>query len=229
MENLKIPKPYHAGIKKIHNLSVSEMSELLTILTAEQPVLGSKNLISSLKSKVKSLDAEAVEEIANTLLALHSFRSFLDKPVANFVQSIGDSDNFKELDIPEEDHNKVRERLVQLLSAQPLVIASKALNVMMAHEHVLDNARILTDIRPVYEDDLVSTVEGQPAAAVIVQMLSLRYQDAGELKEFFIALDTEDVRKLQQVLERANAKANSLKIMLKNSGVPYLEVEEESR
>lgn len=229
MGNLIIPEQYGGGIQKIHHLSESQMMELLQTLTSERPMIGRKKLIACLKSKLTNLDENTVEEIATTLLALHSFRSFLDKSVDDFVQDIADSENLSSLEIPEAEHEPLKKRLLQLLSVQMLAIASKALNVLTAHEHVLDNTRILTDIRPIYRDDSANIVEDEPAAAVIIHMLGLRYQDGGEVKEFFVALDTEDVRKMQAVLERANAKADTLKTMLKKAGVPYLEIETESR
>lgn len=229
MRNLKIPEQYGVGIKEIYRLSENQMTDFLHTLGSEQPALGSRNLISCLKSNLTSVDANVVEEIATTLLALHSLRSFLDRPIDDFVQDLANDDNLGELEIPEEEYEPLRQRLLRLLDAQMLAIASKALTVLTAHERVLDNTRILTDVRPIYRDDSSSVVGDKPAAAVIIHMLALRYQENGELKEFFVALDTEDVGKMQIVLERANSKADTLKTMLQNAQVPYLEIETESR
>lgn len=231
MEELQIPSQYQSGIRKIHELSAQQAEALLSVLTSEPPTLHGRNLVACVQSRVDEIESEVTAEITHTLLALHAFRSFLDVSVNEFVEDIGSADNFAVMEIPEADFESLRARLAEFLRAKPLSITSKAMNVLMAHEHVLHNARILTDVRAVFddEDDLSNSSSNSLAAAVIVHMLALRCRDNGDLKEYYIALDTEDVRDLQLTLERANSKAKILQNTLKEAGIPYLEIESESK
>ena len=53
-------------------------------------------------------------------------------------------------------------------------------------------------------------------------MLKLAYHEAAESKEFYVALDTEDVRLLRDLLDRAIAKEAKLKATLSQSKFPYI-------
>jgi len=86
----------------------------------------------------------------------------------------------------------------------------------------LREVRILTDVRPVFEP---SAPEAAPAGAVIVHTLKISYRGDNSAKDFFVALDSEDVRQLTEQLERARSKAESLKSVLKAAEVPYIDAE----
>jgi len=93
---------------------------------------------------------------------------------------------------------------------------------MLEHEHVWHSARVLTDLRPVFGAD----PKQAPAAAVIIHNLKIAHQAGREIREFFVALDNQDLRKLQEVLERAVKKEASLSSVAEKAGLPWLRVEE---
>ncbi|MCX6381767.1 MAG: hypothetical protein NT023_20210, partial [Armatimonadetes bacterium] len=111
--------------------------------------------------------------------------------------------------------------LKQILSVEQIDIIAKATSVLLDHERVYSNARVLTDIRPVFSSDVAI----MPTAVLIVHMLKIGYHENGEHKEFYVALDTEDVRKLQETLERATTKDKSLKDLLGQTNLSYLATE----
>jgi hypothetical protein len=114
--------------------------------------------------------------------------------------------------------------LLQLLHINgPLYIMSKAAGVMTDHEHVYCDARILTDIRPVFLE-----VADAPTTAVVIHTLKLVYHEGNEnagRKEFRIALDINDLRNLSDLLKRAITKSETLKTS-SSKAFTYLDVEE---
>jgi len=80
------------------------------------------------------------------------------------------------------------------------------------------DAKILSDIRPVFGDDLS---EG-PISAVITHTLKLAYHEGGEHKEFFIVMDQQDLITLFEVIDRAHEKEQALTGLLQKSGIPRL-------
>jgi hypothetical protein len=92
------------------------------------------------------------------------------------------------------------------------------------NEHPLQDVRIVTDVRPVFEPD---TVETAPRGAIILHQLKLTYWAHGSTntENFFITLDANDVRNLLEQLERASSKAASLKAVLESAQVPYVDSE----
>jgi hypothetical protein len=52
--------------------------------------------------------------------------------------------------------------------------------------------------------------------------LKLAYHEDGEHRQFFVVLDGEDISRLKVVLDRAQAKARTIKKSLEASGLRYL-------
>jgi hypothetical protein len=70
------------------------------------------------------------------------------------------------------------------------------------YANILDNAKILTDIRPIY-DESASGIEG----AVVTQTLRIRFVSLNGNHDCSIAMDESDVFALAQQCERALQKA----------------------
>jgi hypothetical protein len=121
-----------------------------------------------------------------------------------------------------------RDLLVELLEkSTALRITSKASEVIAENERRLcpDHSRVISDVRPVFSDEIGE----QPDAAVVVHTLKIAYHqsDSEDVKEFFVSLDSQDLEKLQDLIDRAREKEESLKSMVKKSGVPYLDTDTE--
>ena len=78
----------------------------------------------------------------------------------------------------------LRDRLTRLLDIEALNIAAKATLLHLEHEHRFCTARILTDARPVYGDD----VETPPSTMVIGHTLKISYHEADDVRDIYIAL-----------------------------------------
>jgi hypothetical protein len=96
-------------------------------------------------------------------------------------------------------------------------MATKAYDLQTEGERTFCDARILTDLRPVFGKDIASG----PAGMVIIHRLKLGYHNSeGEHRTFYIALDAEDLVTLKKAIDRAELKARSLKSIVKD--VPFL-------
>jgi hypothetical protein len=56
--------------------------------------------------------------------------------------------------------------------------------------------------------------------------LQIGFHEGGtkEHKEFYVALDTDDIQALKEVINRAERKTIALQTIIKSSKLPYLEV-----
>ena len=78
------------------------------------------------------------------------------------------------------------------------------------HENSFCDAKILTDLRPVFG----ASAEVQPEGIVVTHTLKLEYHDdRGAHRKFYVALNQDDLETLRNVLERADKKANSLQAL----------------
>jgi hypothetical protein len=199
------------------------MESLIKALRDAPPALFVTDL-SSHVSKKTNIRPEQTSAIVSMLTGLYSARG--ERNIRSFVSELTQA--IKTLDKTgkpnEVNWQQFKKDLAQLLSFdRSLGVTSKALDVMTEHENVFQNARILTDIRPVFGKNITK----KPAAAVTIHTLQISYEQSGSLKEFYVAMDSRDVRILQAVLQRAIMKEISLKVLIHRSSVPYLEVKAE--
>jgi hypothetical protein len=118
----------------------------------------------------------------------------------------------------------IEKHLSNILSLdQSLGVTSKALDLMTEQHNLFLDANVLTDIRPVFGPNADDT----PLASTLFHTLKIHYHEDSSHKEIFIALDSIDLKKLQDVLQRAILKEVSLKKWLNRLETPFMAVETE--
>ena len=103
----------------------------------------------------------------------------------------------------------VSEFVDQLTDTHPLIVARKAERLGYAHQNVFAEARIVTDVRPVFDAGADKILE-----SFVTQSLLIDYLDGGESRQIEFALDAADVSQLRRLCERAERKALVLKAEL---------------
>jgi len=77
----------------------------------------------------------------------------------------------------------------------------------------------LTDLRPIFHFD----ISEKPSAATVVHMLKITHRDHyGKKYDSFFALDSNDLVSMKQVIERASVKEETLREVMKDTGVTVL-------
>ncbi|MBA7656344.1 hypothetical protein ES703_64268 [subsurface metagenome] len=104
-------------------------------------------------------------------------------------------------------------------------LINKALQLYSEYQNLFLDARILTDLRPIFKSNLK---EG-PAGGIIVHNLKVIYQSKHDSRsqEIFLALDSADLDTLIKVLERAKEKAENLYNCIDQNIFPCIEYKEE--
>jgi hypothetical protein len=100
----------------------------------------------------------------------------------------------------------------RLIQCPAVVLSTKARDLSEDFERVLSNTRILTDMRPIYDDvDIIVGVE-------ITQTLRIEYVSPSDNspKTISFVLDHKDIEKLRDDCARALTKAGSAKDMLRS-------------
>lgn len=218
---LRIPEEYRSGFAKIVGLKDDLFQELRTAIEEERPVLYYTEFSTRVARKTRRIRSSDVRDIIETLIALHGVGASLNLEIPELTQFVAEAlARDDELKLSDEKRGEVEKRLALLLGIDSLDATSKALDVLLEHEHTLHDVRIMTDVRPVFGKN----AEKPPIGTMIVHMLKLSYHDESEeVKEFYVALDAGDTRALSAELERADQKAESLKRMLSPTGVPYID------
>lgn len=222
MATLTIPKKHHAALARIRHLADNEVNDLTSALSQASATLDPERLTSLVSPKVIGVSAEDLPGIVELLCDLYTVREAGDTPIQKFtsdiVSAMQDSRN-EDLRVSEEEAPGLQGRLSRLLEIESLSLVSKASGLRNEHQRVFCDARLLTDLRPVFGPD----PSGRPIGAVITHTLKLEYHAASGHEECYVALDAGDVTNLIEVLTRGEAKAQSLTALLSELGIRELD------
>jgi hypothetical protein len=180
-----------------------------------------------LASELGKWDREKATVAIKAVVGLAAFRAQSGESPEKVVSDVlaaaksadPDDDKQDEEWLSEEGEAHLRDALVKLLSTKQLDVAAKAVGVLNDNQRSFIVARVLSDIRPVFQDDVVKG----PAAAVLVHSLKVEFLESGRPKEFFVTLDGQDLRSLLKIVQRALEKDHQLQKLLAKLNIPYLE------
>jgi hypothetical protein len=105
---------------------------------------------------------------------------------------------------------KFRKRVQEFLVIGGITRSAKTDLLRYEHERSVHSLRILTDVRPVFGNN----VEEPPEATVIIHTLKLAYHRGGRLEEAFFGMDESDLQNLKEAVARAELKAKSIRAAL---------------
>jgi len=222
MPTLAIPPPYRPGVKKLAALSKEAAKELEDALQSEQPVLEEGGLAGHVAANLATIKTEDTRAIVDALVALSSARDLLSLPASQIADGVATSND---LDLTPDEQARLRSVLPSLLDTPSVLVTGRALGVLTEQARIYREARIVTDIRPVFPNG----PEKGAVAAGIVHSLRIAYQEKGRFEEFFIALYPEDVASLRLILDRADNKVAALKELIDKTGLIYLELKNKEK
>jgi hypothetical protein len=110
-------------------------------------------------------------------------------------------------------------RLAELLAMESLnTTALKAKELQLESERTFCEARVITDIRPVFGESF-----DDPPTMMIVHNLKIGFHEPGH-KDIYVALDAADISALQKTLQRAEEKAKKLHSILESTGLRSIDL-----
>lgn len=222
MPPLKIPDRHRVGMQVFLALNDSSYTDLLGALKRAPSMSSSKELVAWVAPEVKTLQADEVKNLVNMLTSLYRVRVRSNVSVQQLAEDICDPLR-GDGGLPADQEAKFRDRLATVLSVEALsVVATKAQELRTEFERTFCDARLITDLRPVFGGN----VEDAPNAMIIVHTLKLGYHDtnSSEHKEMFVAMDNEDMAKLADQLVRAAKKEKTLKTRLEAAGIKFVDL-----
>ena len=213
MPPLTIPRRYRVGLAAVERLTDADATLVAQGLTATAPEVSFEKLAAPLSSELP-----ADVDLARLLEAVASLNTLLPEDGAgadSLAQDVSDSAN---LELPEDKRPAYAARLETLMRIPVLVIAARASQLLAEHDKVFHDARILTDVRPVFEHDPSTGVK----MAAVVATMKLEYHPGGKsaIESIFVSLDHGDLEHLRQVMDRALTKMDSLSQLMKETAVP---------
>jgi hypothetical protein len=220
MAYLRALEKHVGGVRKLLELTEDALQALVQALQKAPITLDPERPVYKAVARVENLSDEDAVGLATALLSLYAGRaahsedstdSFTDDVIQTIEQS-GES-------FEEGQRETVRRRLTTILDVEPIAVSAKASGLLFEHDRVYSQGKVFSDLRPIFG----SSAEDSPKAAIILHSLAIHYFQDGRHKEFFVVMDTGEVEALIKTLERAKAKAETLKAVLASANVPYIE------
>lgn len=219
---LAIPTRYLPPIQKLVALPDNSVDELIQAIASTDITAKSKEMAARVADHIHGIKREDLDEIVDLIYSLYHVREYSELSKNRFVSELveGVREHAKE-PIAESKVPHLVERFQRLLQIGTLESITKAITLQRDGERLFCDAKILSDIRPVFGED----VAARPKAAVITHTLKLSYHEEGDHKTFFIVLDEVDLDDLSSVIERAKTKGETLSGLIeKELSVPKLGV-----
>ena len=215
---MTIPPSEIGNMAKMVGYDSGGFDSLIKALQETRPSLSRRKYAADLLARLPGITEKQISPILNTLFTLYTIKRQTGLSGSDLAKQI------KESALASKEHSAnfsgkkaevLESRLKALLSCDnSLAVVVKALTVMREHQRVLCHARILTDIRPIFDDD-----PQQLSATMIVHNLQIGYKNsAGENhEEFYVAMDDDDLEMLGEYIERARQKSKTLKTALEKA------------
>lgn len=220
MAEFRVPQRVRSALIKLAEQSDEAIDELGALLESNPDMLTSRlaALEGSAKlTHVRTDDAFSIVEAVIPVLYFHA-----SNPSATFVRDIvralttGEKTDQK---LDKKAGEPFKRNLTRILSRSGIVLKTKAVSVATDAQRLFSNARILTDLRPVFGED----VSEQALGTVILHSLKIGFAENGRENEFFVTLDSKDLRNLQGHIARALSKEASLKTFVEGTHLKLID------
>lgn len=228
MKSFKIPQQYQFGITLIIKIDEPLFNRLLSAITEVHPFVDIDSLVLEISPKIEEVSINDLQEILKAIHSIYSLRIQGNlkntEIITGLINAVSSDDTFSQLSAEELAHFK--QRLTKILAIDGSIsISSQALILLQEYDSIFLNSRIITDVRPVFKAETKEEIAG----ALVVHTLKIAYQDASGSKEFYVALDSSDVKKLQEQLSQSLIEAKVIQAMLNKADVVYLDPNSSSK
>ena len=201
---LRIRENQAAQLAKISQIPPDILKSVLSELNASpSPVIAVSELREIIRRTLKDKDQST--PLSRQLIGLAIYARVYGETAGGTIASL--LEGLKNTDLSKDEVEQLNElgpTLESLLDHISVKASAKALQLGWDHKHVHSKARIVTDIRPVFDDG-----KDEILGAVIFHILRLEYHDGDQEDNISVAMDKDDVQALRDACDEALKKAES--------------------
>lgn len=223
--SLQIPEQLIPGIQKIVTAGDEAINAVISTLRELHPTLRAVQLAVEIATKTAEITREDALDIISTVAALiviseeegFSFEETINS-ISEFIDKNENFSNFSS-----DELIRFTKRLNDLLNnSSTLKKSYRASQLFYEYERIFFDAKIVTDIRPLFSSSPDAENSGI-SAVTVTHTLKIQYRDSGGLKEFYVGLDLVDLENLHDEIVDALEKNKAIKSMLKNAKITYID------
>jgi len=201
----KIPNKDQVALGVLGRLNDSDFETLSLALETLPARTNITELVAAIDQELTRLGVGAIG-LADALMTM---ALALSRTEDNILALHGISETIATSETGTEINPEILEsRLSRVLSIGSVKFSAKAAVIQVEHGQVFQNCRILTDVRPVFRDEIAEGLCG----LLIVHQLRIAIQDKnGNRSDFYVALDDRDLESVIQNVQRAKEKSAVLR------------------
>lgn len=225
-----IPKSGFKGIEALGQLGEQAVHRLGEVLGSQRPTLNLAQLARQLANSMGGADTTVLEiAIRDLLIPLNQLRCASEMAPADFLRQFGKA---VERDAPKDWDQSRREQWQRIADhLQPLLerdnlfsILAKATDLFFNRSATLLDLRILTDERPVFNENA-----DEARAVILTNTLVVEYVQGGQRQVAHLTMDLNDLRNLAAELERCRKKNTVLLKDASGRGIDVLTIGESEK
>lgn len=215
MAGLKVPGPYRRPLQEMALIALGG-ADVVEALRSLPDIPTPADVANALEAGLRDSLVEDAQGLAEALVSLASQQA--EWSSEELARMIGESDS---LELEPAARTALSDQLLGVLSLAPIARAGRGINVLSEQQNMLTRARIMSDVRPLFEEDATEL----PRGAVILHTLVLDFKDGRSDETLVVALDRTDLESLRDGVARALDKDDTLRRWLAAAGVNRFDVE----
>lgn len=197
-----VPRQHREALASLAVLDDSVIQRLLAEFNASEAT------DAALRSAFVSIAAGVDEAAFDALMTASVFRSSRGLSAADLASDL----------LEDSDHPGGEHALELLLSNDKVVRVAKVFDLLWANERIVSGTRVLTDVRPLFDD----SDDALPLGSTIVHTLQVSFFAEGGAQELHLTLDRDDLESLRDHATRALIKARRLRSSLAGTGLEVI-------
>jgi hypothetical protein len=226
MNGITIPKKRIAGVLALAALSDSQVDIFSKEIELVEPTLSISAIAKEIAESAFDITPEDAEDVIDSFLPMYISTINNEVSVDDFILDIQRS---LQTQVPSETGKfddqigeQLGRNLGKLLRLKTIERSTRAGQAIYDNEKTLATARILTDVRPIYESTSTSTsIVGFVALHSL--NLSIVSESWDDQKQFRVSLDLEDIDSLIAALTIAKSQALEVKKTADKLGVFFVQ------
>lgn len=213
MADIQIPKAFIAGFELLAKLNTKKAQEIANFL--QQVPLGTGN------KTFDTLFANAFPDLAPNILAptifsLSAFQGteFEKVPAHEMADAIAEAFKVHAPDAGDDLLGNLKNNVLEIfVNLGGMFKSYKAFRLLGDNNKTFIEAKVVTDVRLVFDEE----INNEAKDALIVHSLKITAEENNEKKEYYFSLDTNDLKKLKDTIERAEQKDKQIREQYANA------------
>ncbi|MFM2305977.1 MAG: hypothetical protein RLZZ367_646 [Bacteroidota bacterium] len=212
MAQFRIPPQFIEGFRQLSMLSSEQSGQVGTVISTLHVGASEQFLAGEISKKVQ-IPIGVSSSIARSLFSIASLKS-TNPGISETINH--DISTALKTSIPSNSKIVISEEMQEQLEANldvilkndaSLLLTLKATALLYEYDKVFVEARIISDIRLVYNNEITNNAKN----ALVVHQLRIMYNESGEQRNVIIALDGGDLESLKSAIVRAEEKEKQIR------------------